>query len=339
MTILPPAFSRILVILGASLIASACSPYIYESEITAFSNGVDRSLKAYNALLPQYEKWATEKRDASLLARFADTGERPSTSDACELLRSQYDSRFAGQGAPTVALLSQDELAKCQVTPVPGIDPAKGLPNLGALADSLRSYASALQAITNAEAEKDLEKAFGSFNTSATGLLKTVNQELVKRNEKQLDALGALVYQAGLAGLRQRRFNALKEAVNNNAAVVDRGSSLLAEAAFDIYGPALTAKKKALEQAENKALTATPGNYIAIWKSLHKARDSYIQALESSPVYAFAGIRSTHEALRQSLNNPGNRAQLAALHKNIVVLKVAAETAFNTLKPAEPGGS
>src|SRR3546814_8616804 len=100
------------------------------------------------------------------------------------------------------------------------------------MGQALKDDGAALPALTDAEDEAALEQAVGQLNASATSLLTTVNEELAERSRPRLEAVGALVYQAGLTYLRQRRFDALKQAVNENDAVVATAADLLAEATF-----------------------------------------------------------------------------------------------------------
>lgn len=318
--------------LCALLLLGACSPYVYKEEIATFGSGVDASVKAFTGMKPSYTAWAIEQRDKRLLRGYANTGVKPSASDACETLRSKYERAFAQGGAPEGDLLSAEDYAACSVTPLPKPDPERGLPKLEALGEALKAYVAGLQAIANAGDEDALGKAFGQFNTSAQSLVSTVNAELVKNNKATFDAIGALVYEAGLTYLRQRRFSALKQAINDNHAVVAQAAYLLAEAAFDIYGPTLSDKKAALDRAQNKAVSVTPANYIAVWSEIDKARDAYTKALKDSPIYAFARIRTTHAALRDSINDPINRDQFNALYENANALKKAADAALEAVQ-------
>lgn len=326
-------------VLLAGLSLGACSPYAYREEIATFGSGVDSSVQAFGALRPAYTAWATEQRDRDLLRGFAASGVRPSTSDGCEELRARYEAAFAATGAPAGDLLTAEDYAGCHVTPVPRVDPDAGLPNIEGLGLALQAYVGALEAVTRVDDEAALEQSFGELNASATALLATVNEELAKKNRPQVEAVGALVYQSGLTYLRQRRFAALRRAVNDYDAAVARAADLLAEAAFHIYGPTLTAKKQALEAAENRAVTVTADSYVAVWRDIDRARDAYVQAFQDSPVYAFIAIKTTHRALRESLNDPANRAQLEAFYDNALALKKAAEAALKAVRADAGGGS
>ena len=317
----------------------ACSPYVYKDEIATFDQGVDASVQAFQSLMPQYTAWATEQRDDELLRGFASNQIKPSVSDGCERLRGKYLSRFAKSGASAGDFLTADEYAACRVTPAPENDPDKGLPNLTALGMALKSYAAGLVALTNAEDEAAVQSAFGQLNTSAKSLLTSVNKELPAKDGAKFDAVGALVYQVGLTYLRQRRFNALKQAVNDNDQVVGRAADLLAEGALNIYDATLTAKKAALNQAENKAVSVTAGDFVTVWSNIDKARDAYVKAFQDSPIYAFANIKATHTALRDSVNDPANRAQLNVLYENAVALTKAAEAALEAVRSDDGGGS
>ena len=325
-----------LALLIASLSLGACSPYVYKDEVATFGQGVDTTVQAFQSLMPRYTTWATEQRDKQLVKGFERDKIKPSVSDGCDALRQAYLTRFAEKGAVAGDLLTAGDYAACQVTPVPKIDPDKGLPNLTALGEALKSYTAGLAAITSAQDEPALQSAFGELNTSANALLTSLNKELAAKDEAALDAVGALVYQVGLTYLRQRRFDALKQAVNKMDPVVGRAADLLAEGAFDIYGPTLTAKSAALNAAENKAVSVTDDDFVAVWSAIDQARNAYVKAFQDSPIYAFAGIKATHAALRDSINDPTNRAQLEALYANAVALKKAAEAALEAVERRTP---
>src|SRR3546814_8409524 len=74
--------------------------------------------------------------------------------------------------------------------------------------------------------------------------------------------------------------------------------------------------KDALETAENRSAEVTAETYVAVWSDLNTARDAYVAALRASPIYAFFKIETTHRALRDSVNDPANRAPLEALYGN-----------------------
>lgn len=323
-------------LLAGGFALSACSPYAYENEVETFSAGVDASVQAFEALTPQYTAWAIQERNKELLNDFKRNGTKPFASEGCENLRAKYDEAFAEARAPDKSLLTAADFAACRVTPVPRTDPGKGLPNLTALGKVLTSYAAGLAAITNAKDEAALQDAVGQINGSALTLLAAVNHELTRKEEPILDAVGALVYQVGLDYLRQRRFDALKNSVNENTAVVSRAADLLAEAAFDIYGPTLTAKSISLNQAENHAVSTDAKSFLENWSQIDEARDVYVKAFADSPIYAFANISATHMALRDSLNDPGNQAELKALYVNVVALKKAADAAFKAIEAKAP---
>jgi hypothetical protein len=273
------------------------------------------------------------------LSGFERNGNKPSVSDGCEELRQKYLSGFADIGASVGDLLTVEDYAACHVTPVPRTDPDEGLPNLTALGAALKSYAASLVAVTNSEDEAALQSAFGQLNTSAMSLLTSVNKELPEKDKAKFDAVGALVYQVGLTYLRHRRFNALKHAVNEYDGVVGQAADLLAEGAFNIYDPTLTAKKAALNEAENKAVSVTDDDFVRVWSDIDNARDAYGKAFQRSPIYAFAKIKTLHAALRESVNDPGNLAQLNALHASAVALKNAAEAALEAVRSNDDDSS
>jgi hypothetical protein len=217
--------------------------------------------------------------------------------------------------------------------------PEAGPANLALLGDSLKAYAGGLVAITTAGDEAALQTAFADFNTGAKSLLESLNAKLEEREEQKYDAIANLVYQAGLTYLRQRRFNALKTAVNDSHDVVTKSAMLLSEAAFNLYGPKINEKSEALAAAERPAADLNPAStiddYVTVWTGIKTASDAYVQAYKDSPAYAFARIAATHAALRESINDPTNQDQLDAAFANAQALKDAAEAALEAVNPDE----
>src|SRR3546814_16633585 len=85
--------------------------------------------------------------------------------------------------------------------------------------------------------------------------------------------------------------------------------------------------------------SVTAETYVAVWSDLNKARNAYVEALRASPIYAFFKIKTTHRALRDSVNDPASRAQLEALYDNTLALKKAAEAALKAVRKADGDGS
>jgi hypothetical protein len=139
--------------------------------------------------------------------------------------------------------------------------------------------------------------------------------------------------------LRQRRFNALKTAVNESHEVVATSAMLLSEAAFDLYGPEISEKSEALNDAEGLAAglnqDSSMDDYVEIWTGIKTASEEYVQAFKDHPAYAFAKIATTHAALRDSINDPTNQDQLDAVFANAQALKDAAEAALEAVNPDE----
>ena len=316
----------------------ACSPYVYKSEVATFGQGVDSSVQVFQSLMPQYTARKIKQSGEELLTEFKRNNEKPSVSDGCESLRRKYRCGFTEGREMAGDLLTAKDYEACHVTPVPKTNPDEELSNLTALGEALKSYAAGLATVTDAQDETALRKAFGDLNVSANALFTEVNKKLVKENKETLNAVGALVYQVGLTYLRQRRFDALKQALNANDPAVDRAAGLLAEGAFDIYNLTLTDKKEALNKAENKAFSTTESDFVTVWSDIKKARDVYVKAFQDSPIYAFAKIKTTHDAaLRDSVNDPTNQAQLDALYENAAALKKAAEAALKAARSSEGG--
>jgi len=196
----------------------------------------------------------------------------------------------------------------------------------------LKHYAVALGAVSNAEDATKLQSAFTEFNTNVKGLLKAVNQELSEKGQQKFDTIAELVYQAGIIYLNQRRCNALKKAVNETHPVIKKAAELLAEGAFDMQGPELSAQNDKLNSLRIAAANKIGDDYVTAWQALKTGRDTYVELFESSPVGVFQKLIDTHEALRQSVNDPKNKDQIEQVLANAKAFHNSAKAALDLFK-------
>ena len=284
-------------------LAAGCSPYLYEEEIAVFREGVDRTVASFEALKQAERERRVALRDDALKAAHAPA----LVTDGCEALRLKYEEGF---GAEARNVLTEADYQACAVEPAggPSIDPF--LPNLSAIGHGLVAYADGLDAVTDAEDAPALQTAFTEFNASTKELLKAVNRELEAKQAEQFDAVAGLVYRAGVLYLDQRRFSALKRGVNQAHPVVAKAAQLLAEAAFDIHGPAISAHQQRLADLEDATDGKSGDTYLAAWRELQDGTGAYIDLFRNSPVRAFDQLVEAHEALRRSLNDAGSQEQI-----------------------------
>ena len=294
--------SRVIVFAVILLIVGACSPYIYEKEITLFNKAIDNTVASFKEL-KQKER---ERRIAERNENLKKDNQSIRVTDGCGELRSKYEKGFTKEHKN---ILTRDDYQDCQVIPVgkPKVDSL--FPNLTAIGEELKRYAVALGSVSNAEDVNKLQSAFTEFNTNVKGLLKAVNQKLGK-NEKKFDSVAGFVYQAGIIHLNQQRFNALKKAVDETHPVIRKAAELLAEGAFHMHGPELSAQYDQLISLQINATGKTEDDYVTAWQALKAERDTYVELFKSSPVGVFQKLVDTHAALRQSVNDPKNQEQI-----------------------------
>jgi len=317
--------TRAIALLPIVLFASACSPYIYQKEVGLFGKGVDDSIASFEEL-KQMER---ERRVAQRNENLKKQGATILTSPECDQLRRKYEAGFKERARN---VLTEADYEACQVAPTgqPRVDPL--LPNLTAMGEGLRRYAAALGAVTNAEDATQFQSAFTEFNSSVTGLLKAVNQELAEKNRQKFDAIAGLVYQAGIAYLNQRRFNALQKAVNDTHPVIKTAAELMAEGAFSMYGPEISKSEERLDQLQSAAASKTGDDYVRAWQALNAERDMYVELFRKSPVGVFQKLVETHEALRKSVSDPGNTDQIQQVLTNAKAFQASAQTALQAFK-------
>jgi len=299
----------------------ACSPYVYKKEIKTFEEGVEATSQTIIDLKKQRVSYLKKNRDEGLK-------QNRSTIDinatGCDNLRKEYTDSIT-KGMP----ISKDALAKCHTTPQGAItDP--GISNILALSEALKRYASALTSITKAEDENDLKNAFSEFNTSTKEMLEALNNKLEEKGEKKYDAVSGLVWTAGTIILNQRRFNALKDGVNEADPIVEKVALLLQEAAFYLHEKNIS--NEYLEMVKFANSVDTSGDYLSNWKQVDQKVVAYVDTIKNSPVNAIMALSKAHASLKESINDPSNQKQLDAAFKNAKAFKDSADAAKEAFK-------
>ena len=299
----------------------ACSPYVYEKEITTFGEGVDKTSQAMIELTKQQISYLEEKRDEELLKSKTTID---INTNGCDTLRTKYTTLIA-KGEP----IDKKAFKECFVTPTgPSIDP--GISNILALTEALNRYSASLISITKAEDENDLKNAFSEFNASTKKMLEALNEKLDENNEKKYNAISGLVWTTGSIILNQRRFNTLKEGVNQADPIVSKISKLLQEAAFYLYEKNIKSEYRAMLDYANSV--DTTGDYLANWKQVDQKVAAYVNTIKNSPVNAFDSLSKAHSSLKDSINDPANQEQLNAVFQNAKTFKDSADSVIEALK-------
>ena len=135
---------------------AGCAPYVYKSEINAFSSGVENLATAYKFGL----KSLASERAAQERLRLSSDRPPVALSEDCEV-----SLKVPEGGPPCMALAGRRE-------PIPVSPVERQAMTAAPVVQALRDYADALAAVTNAEDEAQLEAAQAMFRDSVESLVK-----------------------------------------------------------------------------------------------------------------------------------------------------------------------
>lgn len=301
----------------------ACSPYVYEKEIKTFAEGVEITSQTMFELKKQRIGYLEAKRDEFLIKN-SNSEKIDLETAGCDDLRKEYTNSIT-KNVPIDTMA----YGKCYVTPQ-GLSTDPGLLNIFALSESLNEYASALTKITKAEDENDLKNAYLEFNNSTKAMLEALNNKLDEKGEKKYDAVAGLVWTTGSLILNQRRFDALKDGINEADPIVMKISALLEEGAFNLHEKNIRSEYEDMVNSANSIDSS--GDYLNNWKQVDQKVTSYVNAIKNNPVNAFKPLQKAHASLKESINNPSNQKQLEAVFKNTKAFKDSADSVKEALK-------
>jgi len=338
--------SALLAIVGFS----ACSPYLYSTEIANF----DKGTLALQAVADEQHTWQQEWREdryRASLSRLYQTAEREGSllpnadlTDDCALLgevRSSTELREArnNPGATQCTIIVIAGVRHVDTPPSGDRLPEQILQANKTLAfdnayyyvadhiAALRSYSQAITALTNSEDAKELQAAQGTLVASVGGLAASIGhpQEAAERN-----ALGQGIANTVAIGLRyrldQRRFSALRSAVRaahpNLAALSGPIDQYLEQVHEARLGTEFTDLAELVEAANSQFREGpseiSEGEYVSQFVELDQAAQSFIAYANTSPKMAFEELVSAHGALSDALGDNSRQ----------YVHAIAAATAF-----------
>jgi hypothetical protein len=190
-------------LLSAVVVAvSGCSPYVYNQEITSFSNGVTAIVTSYQT--------GTQAIDASVvqqrLAADAAARTRLALLPGC----TQMDPSGTPPALPDCALVPFGVTAAPPPTAV-----QQALAKAAPAFDALKTYAASLAAVTNAADDTTLKTASQSLTTAASGVSTAVAKldPAAKTPGSLVAPIGGLLGQGITIYLDQRRYAVLKGTV------------------------------------------------------------------------------------------------------------------------------
>lgn len=302
---------------------SACSPYVYEKEIKAFGDGVSLSSQTMQTLEQQHLTDLQNKRDNELIKQKASID----FSNGCDELRKKYvDSIQTGQ------VLNEKAYQDCYATPKgTSVDP--NLNHIAAIIDGLNRYSAALVRITTVGDEDALKQAYTDMHNSEKQLLEALNKKLSEKQQQQFDLVSDFVWTVGNIVLNQRRFDTLKKGVNRADPIVQKASKILREAAFYLHEKKVNQNYRTMLRYATTVDTSS--DYLEKWKQMDQYTADYVDSIKNSPVYSFDLLAQSHTALKQSLDNPSNQAQLYAVLENVNRFKQSAESAYQSIHPSQ----
>jgi len=263
---------------------AGCAPYVYKSEINAFSSGVENLATAYKFGL----KSLASERAAQERLRLSSDRPPVALSEDCEV-----SLKVPEGGPPCMALAGRRE-------PIPVSPVERQAMTAAPVVQALRDYADALAAVTNAEDEAQLEAAQAMFRDSVESLVKLQSDQAATRVSPVVELLGA----GWTAYLNQRRFEVLKTGVNAaNAPVAKLGKTLGEAFATLRVAQALQLRTTANAMASGLVKNVSAKEYeerLALVE--RKAAD--LETLRRTDPRAVADdmVRG-HEALRVALND------------------------------------
>ncbi|WP_160108110.1 hypothetical protein [Pseudomonas izuensis] len=179
----------------AAVLTAGCSPYLYKTEITGFSDGLNQLDSAYVAGMKnvagdrrekQRLKWTTNRVPLALTSGcLLSTPAQANVVDPCGLLEVNQEE----------AAISPEQREALAAAPI---------------LEALHDYADALASVSDAEDQKTLDAAQAQLNTSLDSLVKLE----AKASGAPVGLAAELSASATLAWLNTRRYQALRTGVN-----------------------------------------------------------------------------------------------------------------------------
>ncbi len=297
-----------LAVVAAITLLTACSPYVYKTEIGAFASGVGDLTSAYSDGLKELA---------------AARGER----ERWELTRASAPLALTSGCVPggAGASMAQTPCVVHEVNKLPAVPSKTELQAASArsAAAALKKYADALAAVTNAEDAQTLAAAQADFNAAIVGLASDD-----KSATAELGAVADLFSAVTTAVLNQRRYDALKRGVNAAQEPVATLGNALGEALDSMR----VARASELRDTANLMIIGMGGEvkddeYMKRLVTVQE-RAAALEALrQSDPKQAASDMIKAHAALAAALSDDARQisAVLAAIRDFVDKAKAVRE--------------
>lgn len=313
----------------ASLVA--CSPYVYNQEITNFSNGVNSIESSYQTgqqaiatlvLQDQQSDYVNNKAKLTLANGCLDSNALPPTLPECAIVP------FSSSKVPLADQTQSDIASYAQLT------------RAGQTFDALKAYTAALTAVSNAtddatldQASQSLQTAIGNFATEASK---------VAPKDASLNTAATIVKipvnSIIITALDAKRYAALKATVPTVDPFIAASSKTLTDALLSIRQVQLAHMVDDMTDAaepfeSGDAGKLTQSGYQNQLAALQSKVAAFNQARLSNPSATISSMIEAHKQLATALQNNTGQSQAIAT----AVLNFA--TAAGQLKTAVDSSS
>lgn len=315
----------------ACLMASACSPYVYKSEINTFSAGVEAVAETYDSGRKEVATALSQKRTQDLIDRRARIGLTPGCANMIGdgALNHFPDCRVAPFGEEALPPPTREQMIVADAAP--------------AFA-ALKGYAASLAAVTNAADDATLTAASQDLANSLADLA-TAAAKLKPGVDAQNDAIKAGGAAFGLfatAYLDHRRLEALR----SNVPAADQPIKVLAVAMADVLktirlqrlalmSQSLRAAAQPFEEAETEQARRKLDYKTAVPELQAKA-EAFTKARLADPDAAVAAMVEAHHQLAVAIRDDAK--QVKPVIDAAKAFYKAAKQLQEALKPQSPSG-
>jgi hypothetical protein len=308
---------------------SACSPYVYNQEITTFSNGVNSVVSSYQTGEQAVDTLVLQQQQAGDAASRA----RLILLPGC----NQMDPSGTPPKLPDCDVVTYGTKAPPAPTSV-----QKNLTDAAPAFNALKAYAAALTAVTAAGDDTTLNQATTNLTTAANGLAGAVAKLVpaAAPASSLVSPIGSLISQGITIYLDQRRYNVLRNTVPALDPDVQALGQTVQAALLDIRAQQLLQLGTGLRSnAEPLEITSvgklSESNYQTRLAGLEAKISAFNQARAADPTATVTAMVNAHHQLALALQaNTGQGAAVLNSMQNFAALaeklNAAAQAASST---------
>ena len=317
-----------LVALAVCLIClSACSPYIYNQEITSFSSGINSTVSSYQAgqklvaalvLQDQEADYVKARARLTLENGCLDPTASPTALPGCSV------TPLPGAPSPLTERTTKELAAQAQV--------AKAAQTF----DSLKTYAAALLAVINATDDTSLKQASQNLGTSvgtfSTAVAKVVPEAVLL--DTMVSSATNLIDMGVTTYLEEQKFMTLQATVPDMDAPVTAAGKVMEDALLSIRQVQLAHMAEGLKTAKEPFETGDAGTlneaeYKTRLAALLSQVTAFNQARASNPATTISAMLKAHKQLVTALlNHTGKSEAVMTAARNFATAAEQLRTSF-----------